>query len=855
MASGPSVGAKFVIQFNVEGKGKDDLKKIASLMDDFAESTEKGEKSLKHAGESADELAGKMHGVAHAGEKAHSSFGQMAHMAHASHQLVEAVGHKGHGFIEAGKEGIGVFGELLGEMMHELAPVEQSIIRIMSTGHKTKEEAVHMMHEAANLMGVLPVTESQVSNIVSGLVSANVDMHKSFGKYSELAATGAAAKEVGENFAKMGSNFDKVSTTSMVTDFAAMNGQLEDMDGFVQMFNSVLSTGNVSHLANRVPRDVLQALTKGVKKGGADAGNEMMDNLFDILKKRGAIGAGALATETAHGVMVKFQDLKMSVARAIGMLPGEGGSYDKIVVAFSDIHRKIFATFNDPEFIAAIHDTMQPVIDTLLFGLEAVGDALAYIFNAIKEHPIILKVAAGFLAVGSAISILAGAALALGSAIAGPVITLMLMPELLLIIPAGILAMVAAFGALSFVVVAAAGAAEMFKQNFGGVLDFMQKAQVLGKALTETFQNWGDSSSYMSEETYQALNKMGLVPMFLNIVGWMRKAQQAWSGFKKGFLESWDSIKAKVGGAFGEVSSSVERLMGSLGHMFQSSKTSAKDATGAGENWGKTAGAIVDKIADGVVWLTRGISTFLNGIPDIIRGVSSVKTDVMGVYYITKHVMQQILNLLSLVVNVLNAPFTLFGNFIDYTALKIVQLLNLASKLPGASGLHGEESDEQVAKNVEASKAGMKSAFTDIANPIMAMGKDRDELLSNMAALAKSDDDAQNFAARMEAGAREFDKANPGGTSGARPAPPLPYAPAAPNMSMPALNQSASFPGTAPGAAGVAQKVTNVINLPEQQIVMDGEVVGKVLARRQTLDDERGGGMSVQPPMFSGMAG
>lgn len=725
--------AKFIVEFTIEGRGKQDLQEIEKLFRSITSAATGGggKDGLSQGMESTHKSASEANReVGALREHLRSASASAFHMA----EMFERVSHLGAGIMETGVGGLKMFSGALETVLHELSPVEQSLIRIMSTG-KSKNEALHMLHQTAELMTVLPLTESQVSNLVSGLSVAHANFNKTFGQYDQLAKTGKASKEAAESISSIAKatteskeafdQFMSVNPVSLITDLAAAHGQIgSNFDEFIMMFNRGLASGDFSALvqSHRLPQVVMNELKKGVTQGAKGA-DKVIENVFNYLSKKGAIGMSQMAAQTLEGTLVKFKDLKMGFARALGMLPGEGGAYDKIVKGLNTIAAKFLGTFNNPRFQSALREGFAPIIDFVLKAMEKVGMVLDKIFTFIKDNPFIVKLALGFLFFASVLTVVMGAALAASAAFVGTMLVLIALPELLLAIPLAILMVVGAIAALVGGFLAFVAIKQAIDKNFGGINDFFEKMKLVIEGVRQAWDNWGADGTAITEELYQKMEKFGIGEAFLKILGWIRKAELWWDGFKVTFLSAWAEIKDTLGGAVGQIFDSLLRVFQALGGQIDEMTGSTDDATTSGLNWGVKVGNAAKVVAGIMVDLFGWINAIILATPDIFDGFSEVWHMLAGIVHYSKIFWNIIMMLGNQVDLFLVKPFQLLWDLLS----GVVRMLAAFDEggIAGVKREFGAMKDSMAQRMEDANKAaGRVDMYSANAAKLMNEGYD-----------------------------------------------------------------------------------------------------------------------------------
>ena len=219
---------------------------------------------------------------------------------------------------------------------------------------------------------------------------------------------------------------------------------------------------------------------------------------------------------------------------------------------------------------------------------------------------------ASFTAMGLSLAVIAAGIAAVGLEIAA----VALVPTLL----AGATAAVA-FGVGASLMT---GAFASSQSSTSGFVETLKDARVMVVALQEAFASWGDSTYEISEESYQALEKRGIMGYFEQVVDWANRAEKFVRGFGKGLSEGVGPQLKAVGATFDEIVDTVTGMLAAIGLIGPHTTTAAVEAGASGESMGKKVSGALNLILKGVNMVQGAFLYMFENAPDIIRSLAEV---------------------------------------------------------------------------------------------------------------------------------------------------------------------------------------------------------------------------------------
>ena len=570
---GGSSGARFVVNFSVEGTGKSDLKEIEQGFEGISM------KSL------------------------------------ALNEALEKVGEAGMGLVEVGVSIVEGWGHAFETLLHKGGEFEQMLLRIQATG-KTGEQARQMMNDAIEFTQKLPITESDAVRIMTTLATAHIDALKPMGEtYEQLAKKQKTLKDLPDILGIDRMKKEGPNAVSIVGDLLASMGHLGSAYQGMAIHETMqfIETGMA-----RSPMTFGPMIVEVRKLGHtAHTAEARLKGLQEILEKRGALGISVAAMSTLGGVMSNFKGLLDKVTVAIMEPSKPGGAMSMFVAGLMRLYESISMFFDakTPEgakFLSMMKDLAQTVSGALVKGMEMLGSAIKVVFGFMSDHPALVKTIALLSVVAAGVMILAGAFLVVTAAIGAAIISFSLVGETLGVaagIVSGAAIIFAGLSAAAFVVY------EAIEHNFGGILDFFQDFKLVVDAMGEAFDNWGNGVATISEETAQKLEHRGLMGVFLSVGNMIRQAQVFWEQFSDTVQARWAAVSGqfeeaweKFSGAFGRITQAIRNVTESFAEMSGSGQDAIDDASNSGAAWGNTIGTVLYYIADVVSFLANIIN-------------------------------------------------------------------------------------------------------------------------------------------------------------------------------------------------------------------------------------------------------
>lgn len=519
-------------------------------------------------------------------------------------------------------------------IMDEIAPIEQSMIRIKALGSLTMEEARHRVELAQELVVYTPFLEHQVVQLAAALTGGKVALDAytdSQGKAVDLARAQAEGwAKVDDITLKMAGRM-KVTAASLVADLAAMVGVSgQRMDFFVRGFERALLTGQLRML-DELPPNFRKQIFGSVSKMKVSA-SEAMDNLYKMMQEKHAIGTAAMASSTMEGIRSNFHDMRLQVAKAIGGMPGTGGYFDQLKNGMANMFSEIMNVLNDPDWQKGIKSTLAPLITTFV----ALMGVLKYVFGwsarLAGSFPVLGKIVVIGAMIGSVLLIVTGVIITLTSAfgilavtvgvglVAALAVAAVAFSALFILTITGVIpvliqlalmvgAVLAPFILLGAVIGALGVALGILIVKSAPFEKFMSNISVLGQAVAEALENWGGATTKISEQTAEKLHEAGMLNFFMDIVKTIRDSElwmkRLWNSITAGadiFAEETKGPLDELFKAFSELGDALT----TVGKAFGLIDTGPiKDTSEDTKVWGDQIAAIAHGLAVGVSMMAK----------------------------------------------------------------------------------------------------------------------------------------------------------------------------------------------------------------------------------------------------------
>jgi len=637
---GGASGAKFVVNFSIEGSGESDLKRISGLF--------KGIQQQAGSSNGKGVAAGLGDASGHA-EALHGSLGKAkGHMegfgatAMVGMEAMEKIGEAGVALVEAGAGILEMWGKAFEVLIHKGQEFESLILRIQGSG-KTRGEAIHMMDQALEITKMLPLTEMDAARIAQTFSTIHIDATKRLGEsYEELNKKGKTMKGLDEIIGVEKMKKEGPKAVTVVADMLAAMGHLGT--GYqTQAIHEMMVTLETGKIMSKLTFAGLGGDLEKFRHKLAAARDPAarLIAMQEILSKRGALGLSQAAMTTWGGVMSNFKGIIDQFAYQI-LQPGKaGGLLSQLTKGMSDLYDTIKEFFDETnpkgqEFLHTLRATFSMVGGWMMRVVKEFGVVLKQVMSFFGQHPMIARFAAGLSVLAGVALIAGGAFITLSALLGGVAIALAALPEILLA-PLALLGLFPPLLAAMTVGVAVVSAAWVaWDKDLGGIKTTILDVKLVIEGVMEAFEDWHGGMASISEETAAKLERRGLMGVFLKLINFARQAQMFWEGMTDGFGRRWDGILPKfsrawdtLGTALGRIMDAVKSILGAFGLMVSTGNKAVNDAASSGERWGDRLADVAEVIATVVEVGTDAFLKFIGYVPDMIVSFSNMYMTVL----------------------------------------------------------------------------------------------------------------------------------------------------------------------------------------------------------------------------------
>ncbi len=722
MSTGPSSGSKFILYFQVEGSGKEELKKIESQLQNIA--SEAGGAAKKgilggEAAKNADQLSKGLKDAADAGLSM-KGLGEMM----ALDKALSAVQGLYEGIIGIGERGVDLFKDIV---------KESSVFEDIKAGMKFAfgKDSEKVFEEVKKDAANLTFTLEEVSELATSLGRMKINP---FG--GTEAASQIFKSKTGQN----------VRALEVLQDTADAVGKKAG-DVVVGVRNAL--AGQWKSLEDRfdIPKDKIKAWKKEIDKlkEPQEKYNKLVSQLGEMFG-----GAGALKAQNYSKIVAQIPDLLQQLKAGIG----EAG-LKQLTAGFMDLVTALGGLVKNERAMKSLADVFTVLATGAKYVIQAGAAMITFTTAMLSAHPYLPMMAAGlFVVTGAVAAVTVGiGTLVTALVAAGAVIGMiglemmagLLVPTLMIAVPllAGL-----AVGAALIV-----GAFYSAETSMGGFVGILLSAKTLIQGVKEAYENWNDETTVVSGETYEAMKQQGVLGYFEELVSWMRRAQVFFAGFKAGFLAEWGTSAEKMGTAFDGVLLAFERILASFGLLNASSDTTLDGATSKGQTFGQRVAAALGQVADVVVRINNGVASVLRDLPAVLETAAKWKLT-----------MTEIKNSLEIVGDVIYGTIAVAFSFVGTIVMDLVKAIQ-------ASSLALEAVGEAMRGNFDAAgEKGLKAAeiMKSIEDPFANAGKEVDKMAGSIAGdyvdLIKANEnyaDSMEYADTMRQKMYEYDNRAP----------------------------------------------------------------------------------------------
>lgn len=570
-----------------------------------------------------------------------------------ANQSFERLAQTGEGFMEAGVKGLEVVGKTIEHLYEQGGEFEASWLRLMGTG-KSGAEARGLMEQAVKYTQKLPIAELDAVRMVQTFAIAHINaLSQIGGSYDELAKKGETMKDLPSLLGLEEMKKEGPTAASVVTDMLAALGHLGT--GYqTQAIHEIMQWIETGTAASRIVFGPWKHEIITMGKSAKTAEKRLM-GLMKLLSEKGALGISTAAMKTRGGILSNFQGLAQLMTQSI-MGPGDpNGIQMQVNRVLMGIYKSVQQFFDEGEerghkFLGQLRDAVGSVVEEIGVIAKGLSKVITGTLDFIKDHPGLAKFILQITIAGSAVLVLVGGIMTLAAALGLFVIAL---------IPAAI--GLTALGALFTTVilpilplfVAGIAMATAEGGTLTNVLENMaspiKKITTLFGAASEALRNWGDEGTFVSKETAEALQEVGLLDFFVNTVDWLRRGQLAWERFQTTvtgaeFQPIWDSFS----NAFTNILEGIGRIL----EMFGLLPPTVDEAVDGPSGKLDSLANLIDSIAMAAKRVGAVVKNMLDGIQpeDVVNGFLTwyeILIDIKDVVAFIWHAMKDVSGLIQ----------------------------------------------------------------------------------------------------------------------------------------------------------------------------------------------------------------
>ena len=606
-------GARFVVNFSIEGSGERDLGRISNAFKGLNKSISGNESGAPVEGKGI--MAGLDGGL----------------------EVMEKMGEAGLGLIEIGSGIVEGWGKAFEVLLHKGSEFESLILRIQGSG-KTRGQAIQMMEDSLEITKQLPLTEMDAARITQTFSTIHIDATKRMGEsYEELAKKQKTMKGLDEILGVDRMKKEGPKAITVVGDMLAAMGHLGTgyQTQAIHEMMVTLETGKImSKLTFAGLGGDLEKFKHMLQKTKEPA--DRLLAMQEILSKRGALGLSQASMNTWGGVMSNFKGILDQVSYAI-LQPGQaGGLLAQLTRGAKDLYDTIAEFFDKhsekgAKFLSMLRETFQMVGGWMTYAAQKLDGALKFVLGFMADHPTLMKFAAGMSFVVAGLLIATGVFLVASAALGGLILAFTVMPELMLA-PLAILALFPPIiGLIAAAVLTGIAVWQAWEHDLGGIKTLMEDIKLVFAAVGEAFDDWHGGMASISEETAKKMEERGLMGVFLKVINIMRQAQMAYEGFVDGFSHKWEEASpklerawARITGTLRQVTNAVESVLVAFGLMARTGQDAVDDATSSGESFGAMIGDVANGIASIVEFGSKMFTGLLSYVPMVIEGFTYI---------------------------------------------------------------------------------------------------------------------------------------------------------------------------------------------------------------------------------------
>jgi hypothetical protein len=570
MAASGQVGSplKFFLAFDFQDQSGGAVQKLVVSFQDVSKAAEGASEAVDHLGARTHSVAESMrevqemgHGMMAAGERGlHSIEGMFERVVDTAAEFETLGAQMGFAFGDGAEAAYGRVQDFANRSVYELKDVTEAVAGLRTAFHE-----------------IDPTLDA----------TANGFRNKSGEMISALDALSDASAGAG---------------TSLGATIQAVEGALEGM--YIRLQHRY-----------RLSHSEIEQVKRGV--AAAHTEQEKFNAVVQVLAAHWGGAQAAMARTYAFAVK-QLPDIRDQLLKEIGK-----GALEPMKDFMVELVGTMQDTLHDEQFLAPLRDGFTMLGQIVKAAATWFFRAVRYVREFVKQNPQIVRMGIIIAAVGSALLVVVGAFVTAAATIGLAVAALSGAWGTIVTVVTGLGVSLLALGPVIAGLIAIGTALkEAWESDFGGIRTFFERVILIVRGLREAFQDWGEDTVSISEETAQQMDQAGIFDHFMELVGWLERARKFVRGLWEGMREGWEQVAPRLRGAFTRLSAAfrhvgetIEHMLVKVGLIQPAAGTSFQQATNAGLRFAdfmmKFVAPVIEYTADIIHLIADAIETFV----------------------------------------------------------------------------------------------------------------------------------------------------------------------------------------------------------------------------------------------------
>lgn len=600
------------------------------------------------------------------------------------------------------------------EVVHEAAAFQDIESSLQFSFGKDKWKSVYedVKKDAANLTFTL----QEVSELASSMGKMKINP---FG----------GEDEASQKF--MGRTGESIRALEVLQDTADAAGK-STQDLTVAIRNAM--SGQWISLATRfdIPKEKITAWKKEIDK--LSTSQEKYNALVGHLALDYG-GAGKLKDMNWNKVSAQLPDLTQQIAG------GAGAEGLKIMaVSLKEFINTLTGAAKDEDVLKNLSDGFLIMAKAAAFGIDTGAKAISVVRGILTMFPH----ASEFLVVAGALTVVTGSVIAFSLAIAGTIglIAGIGIVPLLGFLAGTVLLLGATFVGLSAAVMLGVTAFQLWGDTTNGIAGTFERFKIVLSAVQEALNNWSGETTYISEETKNQLDDIGMADSFLDIIGAIQRVKSFMEKAYQGFMGEWETVGEPIRVSLLALWDTLKIVGTAMGMTFGGAKTDIGDAKAEGILFGQA-------LADALSWIAQGLSFAIGFVIDLLAGFNSTVTTLADMYAFVVQIgnaFQIVGDLIAGVIVVAASSVIAAFTTIWHMVLAIVDLLKIGGQILTGNWSGAAETFANGAKHADA----IENSWSRVGDHVKHYGDSIAGNLNDMDEADRKADKMKNFGAKFE---------------------------------------------------------------------------------------------------------